>query len=245
MRPPRRVTFRSVVALAAVAMVAAGCGLTDEGARPGVAAEVEGQRLDLSTVDRAVQDYCELLAVNEQASPSPTAVVRAQFALGWMQAIAAEQLAEENDIPLPPEAIDPGLVEEYWGELGTIDEDNYETFEWLTWLRNALSSPVEQLGAKLLLAETGQTSNQQDALNRGAARINEWLEENDPELNPVFGEYNAETGFFDGDTLSVPVSGEARASRDTGNLTAEQINALPAEQRCGPKTAAAPQVPGA
>lgn len=236
---------RIVVALAAVAMTAAGCGLTDEGAQPGVAAEVDGERLELSRVDQAVQDYCDLLEDNEQASAVPTALVRGQFAQGWTRAVALDALAQEQGVPLPPEAIDAATVRGLWGELGEVDDDNYESFEWLTWLQLRLAGVAEQLGSQSLQAETGQPVRGEQAIGRGIELADAWLADHEPELNPVFGEYNAETGYFDGDTLSVPVSSEAGAVVDTSKLTAEQVNALPVEQRCGPVAAATPQVPGA
>lgn len=241
----RRRLVPLAAAAAAAATLVSGCGLTDEAPRPGVAAEVEGETLELSRVDRAVEDYCALLEVNEQASAVPTAQIRSQFALGWTQAIAVEKLAEEYGVALPGETIDEGAVEEAWGALGEIDDDNYETFEWLTWIRLRLSAPVEQIGAEALQEETGELASGQPALDRGVALIGEWLEENDPELNPVFGELDPATGFFSADTLSVPVSGEAQAVADTSALTAEEVAALPDSQRCGPATAPTAQVPGA
>ncbi|MCX6402089.1 MAG: hypothetical protein NTX33_19430 [Propionibacteriales bacterium] len=245
MRPPLSGHWRNVAALAAVAIMAAGCGLTDEGAKPGVAAEVDGQSLELSRVDQAVQDYCDLLDVNEQASAVPTGLVRGQFAQAWTRAVAIDALAEELDIPLPSDTIDEATVRGFWDELGEVDDDNYDSFEWLTWLQLRLSGVAEQLGSQALQAETGQAVTGEQAIGRGIALADAWLADHEPELNPVFGEYNAETGYFDGDSLSVPVSGEAGSVVDTSKLTAEQVNALPPEQLCGPVAAATPQVPGA
>ncbi|WP_156391615.1 MULTISPECIES: hypothetical protein [unclassified Nocardioides] len=243
MRRPRRVNVRTAVALAAVALVAAGCGLTDGGAQPGVAAAVDGETLELSQVDQAVQDYCDLLTANEQFAPVPTALVRGQFAQGWTRAIAIDHLAAELDVPLPPESIDRATVENLWMELGEVDDDNYDSFEWLTWVQLRLASTAEQLGARTVLQETGQTVSGEQAINVGVGLADEWLADHEPELNPVFGEYNPETGYFDGDSLSVPVSREAGSVVDTSALTAEQVNALPEDQRCGPVQA--PQAPGA
>lgn len=242
-RPPSRVNYRSAVALAAVALMAAGCGLTDNGAQPGVAAEVDGQQLELSRVDRAVEDYCDLLTANKQFAPVPTALVRGQFAQGWTRAVAIERLADELDAPRPPEVIDRATVEDLWMELGEVDDDNYDSFEWLTWVQVRLATTAEQLGAQSVLQETGQSISGEQAINVGVGLADEWLADHEPELNPVFGEYNPETGYFDGDALSVPVSREAGSVVDTSALTAEQVNALPDDQRCGPVQA--PQVPRA
>lgn len=245
MRPPSPVTFRTAAALAAVALMAAGCGLTDDGARPGVAAEVDGQTLELRQVDQAVEDYCDLLTTNKQFSAVPTALVRGQFAQGWTRAVAIDTLATEMGLSLPPEAIDRSTVEGLWMELGEVDDDNYDSFEWLTWVQLRLSATAEKVGAASVLEETGQTVSGEQAINVGVSIADDWLAEHEPELNPVFGEYNPETGYFDGDALSIPVSQEAGSVVDTSKLTAEQVNALPVDQRCGPETPPAPPVPGA
>lgn len=246
MRPqPVSKRWRTVAALAALPMMIAGCGLSDESVRPGAAAELDGQRLELSRVDQAVQDYCTLLAANEQASASPTASVRAQFMQGWTQAVAVEHLAEEDGVALPSASIDRAQVEQVWGDLGPIDDENYDTFEWLTWISLRLNEPLEALGSRQLQEETGQSVGGDQAVSRGIQLVTEWLDENEPDINPVFGEYNAETGAFDADALSVPVSDQAAALVDTSKVSAEQLNALPASQRCGPDAAPAPQVPGA
>jgi len=233
-----RPTFRSAAAsLAAVALLTAGCGVSDNDVKPGVAAEVEGQQLSLSKVDQAVQDYCALAATNPQAQPAPVALVRAQFVVGWTQAVAVDDLAPERGISLPGEQIDRTSVTDAWGALGTIDDDNDDTFEFLTWIKQRLSDPVEQLGAD----ESGAQGDA--AITAGIALITKWLDEHDVSFNPVFGTYDATTGVFSGDPLSVPVSSEAKDASNTSAMTPEQVAKLPADQRCGPAVAPSAVVP--
>ena len=233
-----RPRFRSAaVSLAAAALLTAGCGVSDSDVKPGVAAEVEGQRLSLSKVDQAVQDYCELRAANPQAQPAPTALIRAQFVVGWTQAVAVDDLAPEHGVSLPAEQIDRTSVTDEWGALGTIEDDNYDTFEFLTWIKQRLSDPVAQLGAD----ESGEQGDA--AVGAGIALITKWLDEHDVSFNPVFGTYDATTGVFSGDPLSVPVSSEAKDASDTSALTPEQVAKLPADQRCGPAVAPSAVVP--
>ena len=54
-----------LVVSAALAVVATGCGVTEEETRPGVAASVAGESLSLRALDDVVADYCSLLADNE------------------------------------------------------------------------------------------------------------------------------------------------------------------------------------
>jgi hypothetical protein len=232
----RRRVVPFVTALAAVATFATGCGLTEDGPRPGVAAEVDGETLRLEQVDEAVEEYCRLRAEHPEATPASRASIRAQFVLGWAQAVGVESLAEEYDVPLPSDKVHRAAVEAAWGELGEIDDDNYEAFEFLTWIQERLTTPVEALGSEKLEEETGQGAVGQPAVDRGIALIQEWLQDQDPELNPVLGELDQETGLFAGDALSVAVSDEAKAASST-EQGEDYLSSLPADQRCGPEAA--------
>ena len=223
-----------VTALAATALLAAGCGLTDNAVQPGLAAKVDDEKLSLRVVDRAVQDYCTLRATHTDVPAAPTALVRAQFVTGWTQAVAVDHLAPEHGVTLPPTTIDRAAVEEAWGSLGTIDDANYDSFEWLTWIQQRLTAPV---------AELGRPATGDQAVQRGIELITGWLGDHHVELNPVFGDYDAKTAVFGGDPLSIPVSAEAKAAQNSAELTPDQVAKLPADQRCGPATAPAPAVP--
>lgn len=238
----RRPSLVPVVAAVAAALLTAGCGITDNAAKPGLAAEVDGQTLRLDKVDQVVADFCALRATNPEAPPTPTALVRAQFVTGWTQAVAMDALGAEHDVALPQGEIDPVAVDQVWGKLGTIDDDNYDSFEWLTWISLRLAEPVAELGSKLALAETGEQLTGDAAIDRGADAVTAWLDDEDVVLNPVFGDYDARTVSFRGDPLSIPVSGEARAADKTAELTPEQIAKLPAGQLCG-KAAPVPAAP--
>lgn len=231
-----------VSAVAAVALLTAGCGLTDDGAHPGVAAEVDGKTLSLAKVDRVVTDYCALRARNPEAPAAPTALIRAQFVIGWTQAVAVDALAPEHGVDLPAANVDRLDVDDAWGRLGTIDDENYDSFAWLTWIRDRLTTPVEQLGSNLAQAESGRPLAGDAAIDRGVDAVTDWLDRQHVVLNPVFGDYDAQTVTFSGDPLSVPVSAEARAAQDTAQLTPAQLAKLPAAQVCG-KAPAAPAAP--
>ncbi|WP_435769705.1 hypothetical protein [Nocardioides sp. SYSU DS0651] len=232
----RRRVLPLVTALSAAAVLAAGCSFGEEGPMPGVAAEVDGETLALDRVDEAVDEYCALRAEHPEATLASRADIRSQFVLGWVQATAVEDLAPEYDVALPPENVDRAAVEAAWGELGEVDEDNYEALEWLTWIQSRLTDPVESLGSRKLEEEGGQGAVGQPAVARGVALIQEWIDEHDPELNPVLGDLDEEAGVFTGDTLSVAVSDEAKAASST-EQSAEDLAALPPGQRCGPAPA--------
>ena len=240
----RRRVLPFVTAVSAVAVLASGCGFEEEGPKPGVAAEVDGRTLALEQVDEVVEEYCALRAEHPEATPASRASVRAQFVLGWVQAVAVERLAPEYDVALPPEKVNRTAVQASWGDLGEIDDANYEAFEWLTWIEARLTEPVESLGSRKLEEEGGQGAVGQPAVDRGVALIQEWMQEQDPHLNPVLGEPDLEAGRFAGDALSVPVSDEARQATST-EQSADYLAGLPEGQRCGPAVATQGQVPAA
>lgn len=225
-----------VTALAATALLAAGCGLTDEGPRPGAAAEVDGQTLELARVDAAVEDYCGLLAKEAEGAPSyAKAVVRSQLAWNWAQAVAVEELAPDYDVDLPS-GVETAVVERSWGV--SRDDDEFESFEWLTWIGQRLDQPVVLIGERAL-REAGQEPTPDAAPAAGYDVINAWLDDNDVELNPVFGERDPEEGTFLGDDLSVAVSAVAKQGDQLGKPVtsegenAERLAALPAGEVCG------------
>ncbi|HWI43244.1 MAG TPA: hypothetical protein VNS81_06455 [Nocardioides sp.] len=234
-------SLTTVSVLAAVAALSSGCGVTDGGPHPGVAARLGGDTLSMQKVDDAVDDYCTLRASHPDAQPAARSEIRTEFVLGWAQATAVDHLAPDYDVALPPKSIDRAKVDAAWGELGTIDEDNYDTFEWLTWIQERLTTPVESLGSRKLEEENGESQVGQPAIDRGIALVGEWLTDHEPELNPVFGVLDEKTGKFRGDALSVPVSKQATAG--AGDQDAAAIAKLPADQRCGPAAAPAQAPP--
>lgn len=239
----------SVIACAVALSIAgsfAGCGVAEEDTHPGVAARVDGRTLELRTIDSAVTDYCDLLSGAADASAVPKASVRADLTRLWAQAIAVEAIAGDYDVPLPSESVERDFVERAWSSLGTVDDDNYDSFEWLTWVQLRVNDPLLAIGAQLVQEETGQPADQETAAARGYEEVDAWLADNDLELNPVFGHLDTASNTFVGDALSIAVSGEAKGAVKNPPFAADQIAALPDTQRCGPPVDPAAQAqPGA
>ncbi len=244
MRRRRLVPLITSVAAVATSALLAGCGLTPDAAtEPGLAVKVDGLNLGLAKVDRVVDDYCALLAQDPQAQAAPRAFVRANFALGWARARAVDALAGEYGVQLPPSPVTRSVVEADFGRSGSVTDDNYDSLAWLSGLQQRLGPALEQLGTKVG-QESGQAVAGEAALRAGNERVLSWLDDNDLVLNPAFGTFDEKTGGFGGgDLLSIPVSSEARANDDPLKLSAEQLAALPATQRCGPAAPAAPAAP--
>lgn len=230
-----------VTAVAATALLAAGCGITDDAAQPGVAAEVDGQSIALSKVDSALEDYCSYAASQEGAPTYAKAAIRAQIAWNWAQAVAVGELAPAYSVDLPA-GVERDFVERAWGE-DVVTDDNYDSLEFLTWVQLRLEQPLAEIGSQLLIDTTGKAESAEAAQAAGLKAVDEWLDKEGVELNPVFGTHRPETSDFLGDSLSVAVSGQARTdeqiavrptSMEEQQASDARIAALPAEQRCGP-----------
>lgn len=237
----RRRLVPLVTTAASLALLATGCGVTDATVRPGVAVEVDGTSLSLATVDDALTAYCGLLAENEGVTAAPRALIRSQVAAAWAQGEAVEALAAELGVDVPADPVDDAEVDRMWEQLGEIDDERREGLTWLTRVRLVLSQPVADIGAAAALEETGEVVGGEPAYRLGLSLVAEWLEEREPEFNPVLGEIDLTDGSSSADDLSLPVSDAAVEGDELVGLTAEQVNALPAEQRCGP----AAEEPGA
>lgn len=231
----RRRTSLTAVALTGLLLTvgAAGCGLTDNGPKPGVAAEVDGETLTLATVDDAVEDYCTLLAEHPDEQAFPTALIRTQVTLLWSRSIAIDAVASEYDVPQPA-ALDRGAVEAQWAALGEIDDDNVDSFTWLSEIQTRDDAMVEAIGTAAFLADGGQPVVGEDAYAKGNELVAAWLTDHEPDLNPVFGSVDWETGTISADGLSVPVSDAAFGMLDISNVAPDVVAELPESQRCGP-----------
>lgn len=235
-----------VTAVAATALLAVGCGLTDDGPRPGVAAEVDGQTLELDKVDDAVQDYCGLLEGEEGAPSYAKAVVRSQLAWNWAQAVAVDELASAYGVEVPS-GVETAVVERSWGV--TREDDTFDSFEWLTWIGQRLDQPLTAIGSQALL-DAGKPASTEAAQAAGYDVVNTWLTDHDVDLNPVFGPHDLAKNTFLGDDLSVSVSGVAKQGDELGEPVtseaeaAERLSVLPASEVCGPPVDAPAQPVG-
>lgn len=235
----RKRNIRPALAVASVLVLGAGCSLGDGGPRPGVAAEVEGEVLTIDDVDEVVRDICEVYDDLEAgAPPIPIADARARVVEGWVNAAAVEAILEERGLPAIPEPADED-VEAFWEQAGFtgLGEGTLDSFRVMYEIQVALNEGQTAI-AEDALAETGQTTTptQEDLFEAGQTTVTAWLSTHDAELNPVFGEIEDGTIDLTGGTLSVPVSGPAELvlTAVDAEATAEDVLALPADQRCGP-----------
>ncbi|MDN5743781.1 MAG: hypothetical protein L0H31_01510 [Nocardioidaceae bacterium] len=235
-----------IAACATVLVVTAGCGVTEEQTHPGVAAKVADQTLELRTLDQAVEDFCTGLESVDKAQTQATADVRTQILLGWAQSVAVQEVAEDLGVELPDARVEQHEVDQAWDGFGRVD-DNYDSFELLTRISKSLGKPMIEIG-RASVAQAGQDQVSDDqAAQEGNSLVIAWLQKHRPELNPVFGDVDLETGSFTvSDGLSLPVSAQAMAAAKapgSAQEASQRVQSLPRSQQCGPVIKAAAPMP--
>lgn len=225
-----RVRIAAVAAGLAGASLLSGCGVADEGIRPGVAAEIGDTSISLDEVDDAAEELCDVHQQDEatKAVAISGAEVRTRALQTLVLHVIADGLAAEYDIT-PSPTFDS--LEE-----ATADSGTYQAQETLG--ISYLVSVMQAVGKQ----EAGAGASEEDQLGAGIAAAQEWTEREGVETNPVFPDIeigDLAVEFTRDDDLSVPVSRFAKdALADSERLVEQQPDSeyaasLPESQRCG------------
>lgn len=225
--------------LAGLAVVAAltlsGCG-SDSAARPGVAVDIGDQTLSTSDVDQLSVAYCDGLEPQLQASGAvfPMSYVRAYVARNLTVRAAAEQLAEEYDVTLPP-SYDQAL-RDLESQLAGFPEDRIDDVLEVESVTPYVQAVETQVGAALL-AEAGTTDADDAAKQaRGADALQQWISEHPAHLNPRYGiavktpSLDAPNFVDTGTSFALSPDAVAAAGAEPDQ---ELAATLPSSQRCG------------
>ena len=224
---------RALFAVVAVGVIAAGllsgCGVADEGVRPGVAAEVGPTTIDLSDVEDVAQELCDLRGEDPatQGVPVSGAEVKTRALQTLVLQAIADGIADERDIKPSPSF---ATLEEAAEEAGTV-----EAFEQvgLAYFVNVM----QHVGR----IEAGAGASEREQITTGIEVAQQWTADEGVEVNPVFpvlviGDEAVE---YNRDDISVAVSDFAEeALTDADRLEQPQGDSsyaltLPESQRCG------------
>lgn len=239
--PVRRAALLTPLLVAGIALN--GCGVADEPARPGLAAEVDGTAITLADVDDETRSTCDFLdAAEGQQAAFPKTVVRRLTFQTAVRRVAAEKLLDELGLDLPSdfETQAATLRQQF---AGAPDADDAEAFADGEVARLYVAAATSVIGTELL-GDEATPGDDEAAGARGAQAVQEWLLEHDVVLNPAYGLTLDDDGAFVSDEgLSIPVSdaaveAQADAGLDLLGGNPEEIAAaadgLPADQVCGP-----------
>jgi hypothetical protein len=230
-----RVVLAGLAAVAALTLSA--CGGTSPGtASPGTAVNIGDQTLAASDVDDLSVAYCDGLEAQLRSSGTvfPMSYVRAYVVRNLTVRSAAEQLAEEHDITLPP-SYDQAL-RDLENNLAGFPEDRIDQVMEVESVTPYVQAVETEVGG-VLLAEEGTTdADEATKQARGADALQQWISEHPADVNPRYGiavstpSLDAPT-FVDTSTsyaLSPDAVAAAQAEPDM-----ELAATLPTSQRCG------------
>lgn len=222
---------RAAVAVAGVvtAGLLAGCGVADEGVRPGVAAEVGDTTIRLADVEEAAEELCDLRAEDPETQGVPVsgAYVRTRALQTFVLRAIADGIAEDRNIePSPSYA----RLEEEADEVGTVQAREVLGLAYFI-------NVITQVG----VGEIGASASEQELIIAGIEVAQEWTAAEGVATNPVFPDIRIgdEAVEFSRGDLSVAVSEYAEAALEDGEPQQQQVpessyaQSLPESQRCG------------
>jgi hypothetical protein len=241
---PRRAALVVPLLLAGLGLNA--CGVAEQQIRPGVAAEVDGTEISTDDLDRNVDGTCDFLDAQPDASAFPRVTVRRLLVETLVREEAARRLVEDLDVELPDEYDDAvaGIDQTYT----EAPDDQAEAMRTGDKASTYVALAGRAIGDALLREETGtEPGNPELIAARGAEAIDDWIADNDVELNPTYGLGLDGGTFVADDGLSVPASSGAVFAQGVaginindpdsaalGTALTDAVAELPATQVCGP-----------
>jgi len=225
---------RARIVVAAVGVTAvgllAGCGVADEGVRPGVAAEVGDTTISLDEVDETAEELCDLRGEDPATKGKPVsgAEVRTRALQSLVLKAIADGVAEERGIEPSPS---------YENLEATADDEG--TVQAREVLGLSYFVNVMQAAGR---DEAGSSAAEEEQLAAGIGIAQEWTEREGVKTNPVFPDLaigDVAVEFTRDDDLSVAVSDFADAALSDADRLAQQQGdstyaaSLPESQRCG------------
>jgi hypothetical protein len=236
---------RARLSIAAVGVVAAGllsgCGVADEGVRPGVAATVADATINVADVEEAAEDRCEVLGklAGEGDQPVSGARIRDLALQGEVLREIATQLAEEYDVESGQLYHDAQA--QVRSQLAGLDEELVDRAVRSLSSTDYFVDILIQVGREDLGISESDDPDGQQGFERGLEIAQEWQEENPVVTTPRYS--GVEIGDADQGVIttrsdiSTAVSDFARdalgAAEDPLNQDPGFAASLPESQRCG------------
>jgi hypothetical protein len=232
----------SVVALVAAAgLLLTGCG-SSLGIHPGAAASVGGETVSMSTIDKTTKSFCTAYVKQAQSSqqqqsgPLPMGTFRSYVASSLAQRALGRELAEQYSVD--PAADYQRQVDQFQTALASSPAGERDAVVQVATAQAYLQNVQISIG-QLLSGNTGTTNADIKAqLQRGEVATQDWLNDHDVSVDPVFG-IDVDGGKFTPghhDQTSYAVSALARGGveAETGGQgpPSSYTSALPTAQIC-------------
>jgi hypothetical protein len=231
----------SVVAVVAVAgLLLSGCG-TSVGIHPGAAANIGGETVSMSTIDDTAKSFCKAYVkqsqTQQQASgPLPMGTFRSYVASSLAQRALGRELADAYDVQ--PAGDYDRQVAQYQAALASSPASEREAVVQVAAAQAYLQNVQVAIGQRLT-GNTGTSNSDVKAqLQRGEVATQDWLNDHEVSIDPVFG-IDVDGGKFTTghrDQTSYALSALARGGVEAGSSAngppSSYTSALPASQTC-------------
>jgi hypothetical protein len=226
-----------VVALAGLLLT--GCG-SSLGIHPGAAATVGGGTLSMGKIDDTTTLYCQAYVAQSQQSqqaqsgPIPMGTFRSYVASSLSKRLLGQELADQYAVQ--PASGYQATVSQYEQALASAPADQRDAVVQVAAADAYLQNVQVAIGQQLTGNEGQSNEDLEAALQRGEVATQEWLNDNDASIDPVFG-IAIDGGKFspDRDQTSYPLSPLASAgAQSTGQQGPPDsyTSALPPSQLC-------------
>jgi uncharacterized protein YceK len=239
-RTRRRPASVLAVVLAA-GLLLSGCG-SSVGIHPGAAATVGGETVSMSTIDKTTKSFCtayvkQSQTQHQQASgPLPMGTFRSYVASSLAQRALGRQLADAYGVQ--PAAGYQSQVAQYQSALASSPADERDAVVEVAAAQAYLQNVQVAIGQRLTGNTGSSDSDVKAQLQRGEVATQDWLNDHDVAIDPVFG-IDVDGGKFTTghrDQTSYAVSALARggveADSGANGPPSSYTSALPPSQIC-------------
>jgi hypothetical protein len=238
-RPARRsrASLRTLIGLAAAGLLLAGCG-SSIGIHPGSAAVIGADSVSMDKIDSTSTLYCKAYVASQQqqsaqqqTGPVPMGLFRSYVAGSLAKRLLGEQIADQYAVQ--PASGYQSQVSQLRSALASAPSDQLDAVIDVAAADAYLQNVQVAVGQKLTGNEGQSNADLKAALQRGQVATQDWLNDHDAFIDPVFA-LSVDGGKFSRrqDQTSYALSTfAAQGSKDQPDP--DYISALPAAQRCG------------
>jgi len=238
----QRSARRSGAALAgiiAAGLLLTGCG-SSVGIHPGSAAVIGDRTLSMSKIDDTATLFCKAYVAQSQqqsqqsqSGPLPMSSFRSYAAASLAKRLLGEQLAQKYHVS--PASGYQSQVSQLQQALASAPGEQRDAVVAVAASDAYLQNVQVAIGQQLTGNEGQSNADIKAALQRGRVATQEWLNDHDAFVDPVFG-LSVDGGRFSlhKDQTSYPLSAMASSgARTTGTPDSSYVQALPPSQVCG------------
>jgi hypothetical protein len=226
-----------VVGLFLTGLLLTGCG-SSLGIHPGSAAVVGDQTVSMSTIDDTATLYCQVYLTSQQSQqtqsgPQPMGLFRSFVAASLAKRLLGQALADQYEVK--PASGYQSQLSQIEQAFASAPADQRQAVIDVAGSDAYLQNVQVAVGQRLTGNQGQSTADVKAALRRGEVATEEWLNDHDAFIDPVFN-ISVDGGKFsrEQDQTSYPVSALASAGAQTTAAPEESYtSALPAAQRCG------------